>query len=85
MYHLYILQCTDGTLYVGITTDLARRVLEHNTSTLGAKYTRGRRPVECVFSRSFRNRSAASREEARIKRLSRVEKLALVSGTQEKC
>lgn len=77
MYYLYILQCADGTLYVGITTDLARRVEEHNFSASGAKYTRGRRPVSLVFSREFANRSEASREEVRIKRLSRKEKLAL--------
>ena len=78
MYYLYILQCADGTLYVGITTDLNRRVEEHNGSTLGAKYTRGRRPVELVFSRAFENRSEASREESRIKRLSRAQKLELI-------
>lgn len=78
MYHLYILECADGTLYVGITTDLARRVEEHNGSTLGAKYTRGRRPVSLVFSQVFENRSEASREESRIKRLSRGQKLELI-------
>jgi putative endonuclease len=78
MYYLYILQCADKTLYVGITTDLNRRVEEHNGSTLGAKYTRGRRPVELVFSREFRGRSEASVEEARIKKLSRAEKLELI-------
>lgn len=85
MYHLYILKCADGSLYVGITTDLARRVFEHNTSTLGAKYTCGRRPVSLVFSQEFANRSEASREEARIKKLPRAGKLALISGTWKKC
>ncbi len=78
MYYLYILQCADGTLYVGITTDLARRIKEHNSSTLGAKYTRTRRPVKVVFSKSFPDRSLASREEFRVKKLSRVEKLELI-------
>lgn len=78
MYHLYILQCADETLYVGITTDLARRVEEHNSSALGAKYTRGRRPVSLVFSQALENRSEASREESRIKRLSRTQKLELI-------
>lgn len=78
MYRLYIIKCKDGTLYTGIATDLTRRVKEHNSSTLGAKYTRGRGPVRLVYSRNFRNRSNASREEARIKKLSRVEKLALI-------
>ena len=80
MYSLYILRCADGSLYTGITTDVDRRVEEHNSSALGAKYTRGRRPVALVFSRSFRDRSEASREEARIKKLSRAEKLALISA-----
>jgi len=79
MYHLYILRCADGSLYTGITTDVDRRMEEHNSSSLGAKYTRGRRPVALVFSQSFRDRSEASREEARIKKLSRKEKL-FISG-----
>ncbi|MFA5270245.1 MAG: GIY-YIG nuclease family protein [Patescibacteria group bacterium] len=83
MYRLYILKCKDGTLYTGIATDLKRRVNEHNSSKLGAKYTRGRRPVKLVFSRNFRNRSNASKEEARIKKLSRVEKLMIVKSAKK--
>lgn len=78
MYHLYILRCADGTLYTGITVDLKRRVEEHNASALGAKYTRARRPVTLVYSKAFRNRSKASIEEARIKKLSRSSKLELI-------
>lgn len=78
MYYLYILQCADGTLYTGITTNLVRRVEEHNFGTLGAKYTRWRRPVVLVFSKKFRTRSIASKAESRIKKLSRREKLDLV-------
>lgn len=78
MYHLYILRCADDTLYTGITTDLERRVTEHNSSPAGAKYTRARRPVALVYSHRFRTRSNALREEARVKRLSRREKLILV-------
>lgn len=78
MYYLYLLKCADGTLYTGITTDLSRRVAEHNDSPLGAKYTRARRPVELVLSKAFRDRSSASVEEARIKKLSRPRKLALI-------
>ena len=78
MYYLYLLQCADATLYAGITTDLARRVAEHNGSQLGAKYTRARRPVVLVYSKKFRNRSLASIAESKLKKLSRVEKLALV-------
>ncbi|MCX6766920.1 MAG: GIY-YIG nuclease family protein [Candidatus Moranbacteria bacterium] len=78
MYHLYILKCADKTLYTGITTDLARRIAEHNEMKLGAKYTSARRPVRLVYSKKFKNRSAASKEEARIKKLKKSEKLELV-------
>lgn len=78
MYHLYILKCSDKTLYSGITTNLKRRVAEHNNSPLGAKYTRGRRPVKLVFSKKFKNKSLAAKEEARIKKLSRKEKIRLI-------
>ncbi len=78
MYYLYILKCADKTLYTGITTDLKRRVVEHNDSKLGAKYTSSRRPVKIVYSRKFKNRSSASKEEARIKKLKRGKKLDLI-------
>jgi putative endonuclease len=78
MYYLYILQCADKTLYTGITTDLRRRVAEHNEKKLGAKYTSSRQPVKLTYSKKFKNRSAASKEEARIKKLKRSEKLALI-------
>jgi putative endonuclease len=77
MYYVYILQCADETLYVGITTDVKRRVEEHNSSTLGAKYTSGRRPVKLVYSQKFENRGKATQEEMRIKKLSREKKIAL--------
>ncbi|MBB30597.1 MAG: endonuclease [Gemmatimonadetes bacterium] len=80
MYYLYILKCKDGTLYTGITVGLEHRVIEHNTSKRGAKYTKSRRPVKLVYSRRFRNRSNAQKEEARIKSLSRNEKLLLIEG-----
>ncbi|NQV00116.1 MAG: GIY-YIG nuclease family protein [Parcubacteria group bacterium] len=78
MYHLYILKCSDNTLYTGITTDLSRRIKEHNSSKLGAKYTRNRQPVKLVYSKEFANRSKASKEEMNMKKLSRKEKLELV-------
>lgn len=78
MYILYILKCSDGSLYTGITTDLERRVGEHNDGKVGAKYTRGRGPVTVVYTRRFRNRANASREEARIKSLTRHQKLDLI-------
>ena len=78
MYYLYILKCADKTLYTGITTDLKRRVFEHNNSKTGAKYTKARRPVKLVYSKKFKNRSLASKGEARIKNLSRLEKLVML-------
>jgi putative endonuclease len=77
-YHLYILKCADKTLYTGITTDLDRRLKEHNSSDLGAKYTSGRRPVKLVYSKEFNSRSEALKEEAKIKKLSRAEKLKII-------
>ena len=78
MYYLYILKCADKTLYTGITTDLKRRVVEHNSSKLGSKYTSSRRPVKIIYSQEFKNRSNASKEEARIKKLKRAKKLELM-------
>ncbi len=78
MYYLYLLSCSDATLYAGITTDLTRRVVEHNSTTRGAKYTLVRRPVVLVYSKKFRNRSLASVAESKLKKLSRAEKLALI-------
>jgi putative endonuclease len=79
MYYLYILKCSDSTLYTGITTDLERRVKEHNCSVRGAKYTAVRRPVEIVYSEEFPDRSEASKREAFIKNLSRTDKLKLIN------
>src|ERR1035437_9818157 len=73
MYYLYILKCADKTLYTGITTDLKRRAGEHNGSKFGASYTASRRPVKLVYSKKFKNRSMASRAEAQIKKLKRVD------------
>jgi len=79
MYYLYILKCADKTLYTGITVDLERRVSEHNSSKLGAKYTRARRPVRLVYTKKFRNRSLALKAESVIKKLPRDEKVKLIS------
>ncbi len=77
-YYLYILECADKTLYTGITTDIKRRLKEHNSSDLGAKYTRGRRPVKLAYQQAFNDRSLASKAESRAKKLSHLEKLALI-------
>ncbi len=84
MYFVYILKCSDDTLYTGITVGLERRVREHNSSNLGAKYTKVRRPVELVFSKKFKTRSLATKEEMRIKGLKRGEKLKLVNAKKPK-
>jgi putative endonuclease len=78
MWQAYILECADKTLYAGSTSDLARRVREHNGLASGAKYTRSRRPVKVVYAKKFRDRSAAAKEESQIKKLSRREKLDLI-------
>lgn len=78
MYYLYILECADKTLYTGITTDLKRRIFEHNNAKICSKYTSARRPVKLVYSRKFKNRSAASKEEARVKNLNKIQKLELI-------
>lgn len=79
MWYVYILKCTDGTFYTGITTDLDRRIKEHNFSKKSAKYTSGRRPVKLVYSDTFKNQKQASKEEHRIKALTREKKLELIS------
>ena len=78
-WYIYILQCVDGTLYTGITTDLERRVHEHNHTKKGAKYTSKRRPVKLVWHVHVQNRRIAMKEELRIKKLSRKQKLDLIN------
>ncbi|EMA40941.1 GIY-YIG nuclease family protein [Halobiforma nitratireducens] len=74
---VYVLECADGSLYTGYTTDLERRVAEHDDGD-GAKYTRGRTPVELVHHERYETRSAAMSREYEIKQLSRQEKERLV-------
>ncbi len=73
---MYMVRCADDTLYTGITTDVKRRVSEHNgvPKGKGAKYTKARRPVVLVYNISSKDRSSASTEEAALKQLSRSEK-----------
>jgi putative endonuclease len=78
-YSLYIVRCADGTLYTGIAVDVERRVKQHNGEMRnGARYTAARQPVRLVYRAAFPSRSAASIEEARIKRLTRAEKQRLI-------
>jgi predicted GIY-YIG superfamily endonuclease len=76
-WSLYIIQCRDGSLYTGITTDISRRIKEHN-SKKGAFYTQNKTPVELVYQEALPNQSEARKREAAIKRLTRKEKLELV-------
>ncbi len=80
-WFVYMLRCADGTLYTGITTDIDRRLAEHNgEGDLGARYTRSRRPVALAYSEPAASRAEASRREAAIKQLDRIRKLALCRG-----
>jgi len=80
MWFVYILRCSDGSLYTGVTTNLSRRVNEHNNSKKGAKYTRTRQPVQLVWSAECGSRSEAMKREASIKKLNRPKKLLLVNN-----
>ncbi len=80
MYYVYILKCKDHTFYTGITTNLERRVLEHNNSNKGAKYTKNRRPVSIVYFKTCGSRSEALREERKIKELNRNQKINLIKN-----
>jgi putative endonuclease len=81
-FSLYILRCADGSLYTGIATDVQRRLAEHESGARGAKFLRGKGPLEVVFSEFVGDRASASRLEYRVKRLTREQKLALVRGDQ---
>ena len=78
-HFVYILRCADGTLYTGWTNDLAKRLQAHNVGR-GAKYTRGRGPVQLVYQHSYDTKEEALREEIRIKKLTRLQKEALIKG-----
>jgi len=77
VHYVYVLRCHDDSLYTGYTTDVERRVAEHDAGE-GAKYTRGRTPVELVHVESFEDRSTAMSREYQVKQLSRPEKERLV-------
>lgn len=79
-YYVYILKCADNSLYVGITSDIERRVLEHNGGKYPEAYTHSRRPVELVFYQEFTDPNQAIYFEKKIKKWSRVKKQALIEG-----
>jgi putative endonuclease len=80
VHYVYVLECADGTYYTGYTTDVERRVAEHDAGE-GAKYTRGRTPVELVHTERYETRSAAMSREHAIKSLSRTAKEGLIADT----
>ena len=77
-WFVYIIRASDGRLYTGITTDVARRFGEHSGSSRGARFFRGRRPAEVVYTEIQADRSGALRREAEIKKLKRKQKLDLI-------
>lgn len=79
MAFVYILECCDGSLYTGWTSDLKKRVENHNLKK-GAKYTRARVPVKLVYYEKFEDKIMAQKREFAIKKLSRIEKLNLING-----
>ena len=79
-YFVYILECSDKTLYTGIAVDVEKRVVVHNTKKTGAAYTKARRPVTLVYTEACENRSEALKREHAIKQLSRIEKQALIES-----
>ena len=81
-HYIYVLRCKDKSLYTGYAVDVERRLKEHNGEEKGsdAKYTRARRPVQLVYTESFKTRSEALKREAAIKKLSKAEKEKLISS-----
>ena len=83
MHYIYLVRCSDESLYCGWTTDLKRRIDAHNGHILGgAKYTRGRRPVTLVYAESFHQKQEAQRREYAIKRMTKTKKLRLIKGAK---
>ena len=76
-YFVYIIECEDGSLYTGISTNPERRFKEHESGKLGAKYTKAHKPVKIIYTERFKNRSLASKREYEIKQLTHKEKIDL--------
>lgn len=79
-WYVYVLRCCDDSLYTGITTDLKRRLEEHNHGAKGARYTRARRPVSLVYSEALPSRAAAASREYAIKQLRPAQKRTLIAA-----
>ena len=78
IWHVYMVRCSDRTLYTGITNDLEKRIEAHNSGKEGARYTRSRRPVKLVYSEQVKSKSAAAKLEYQLKKLPRSKKDTLV-------
>jgi len=74
---VYILECSDGSYYTGITKNLSRRITQHQTG-VGAKYTKGRTPIKLIYQEAYKDRSKATKREMEIKALKKIEKQRLV-------
>ena len=81
-WFVYILRCADETLYTGITTDVERRLIEHNAEKTVTKYTRARQPVKMVYQESIDSRSHALQREAQIKSFAKHQKESLIKDNQ---
>lgn len=79
-YYVYILECADNTFYCGYTTNLEKRIITHNTSKTGAKYTKSRRPVKLVYYEEFFSLGEALKREYAVKQLKKAEKATLIKN-----
>ena len=79
---VYMVRCSDGTLYTGITNDLERRIAAHNSARDGARYTRSRQPVKLVYAEAAGSQSEAARLEYRIKKMTRARKKQLLQAAE---
>jgi len=77
-YFVYILECADGTFYIGWTNDLERRLRAHNTLKSGAKYTKTRRPMTLIYNEAYWTKSKAMKREYALKKLTKAKKMALI-------
>jgi len=78
-FFVYILECSDKTYYTGYTSDLKNRLKEHSEGKKGAKYTKGRRPVELVWKKAYSTKGSAMRDESQIKKLTKQKKKVLIN------
>ena len=83
-WYVYIIEASDGSLYTGVTTDVERRFNEHGSTVKGARFFRGRKPVEVVYTESHSDRSSALQRESAIKKLKRDQKLELIEQNLKK-